>query len=91
MSRRSYRFEALEVILSVILIGMTVVLFLRSSELTFLFPAVFAVAAVLSLLAALEGIVFNRNRVVRKSRAVVFGILTLILIVITYISFRVVM
>ena len=71
-------------------IGLAVVLFFRSSDLTLLFPLVFGLAALLSLLSALEGTVFNRNRVIKKSRIVVFGILTLVLGGLAYMSYRVV-
>ncbi len=90
MRKRNIQFEVLQVILSVGIIGLTVFLFFRSTELTILFPVVFGCAALLSLLSALEGTVFNRNRVVRKSRAVVFGLLTVILGLLSYVSFRVV-
>lgn len=90
MRRRNYQFEILEVILSLAVIGLSVVLFFRSSELTLLFPLVFGLAAILSLMAALEGTVFNRNRVIKKSRIVVFGILTVLLAGLAYISYRVV-
>ena len=90
MRRRNYQFEILEIILSLAVIGLSVVLFFRSSELTLLFPLVFGLAAVLSLMAALEGTVFNRNRVIKKSRIVVFGILTVLLAGLAYVSYRVV-
>ena len=90
MRRRNYQFEILEVILSLAVIGLSVVLFFRSSELTLLFPLVFGLAAILSLMSALEGTVFNRNRVIKKSRIVVFGILTILLAGLAYVSYRVV-
>ncbi len=90
MRRRNYQFEILEVILSIAVIGLSVVLFFRSSELTLLFPLVFGLAAILALMSALDGTVFNRNRVIKKSRIVVFGILTVLLAGLAYISYRVV-
>ncbi len=90
MRRRNVQFEVIQVILSAAVIVLTVFLFFRSEELTILFPMVFGTAALLCLLSALEGTVFNRNRVIRKSRMIVFGILTLVLGVLTYVSFRVV-
>ncbi|MBR6404708.1 MAG: hypothetical protein IKS18_00765 [Lachnospiraceae bacterium] len=90
MRRRNIQFEVFQVILSLGVIGLAVVLFFRSSDLTLLFPLVFGLAALLSLLSALEGTVFNRNRVIKKSRIVVFGILTLVLGGLAYMSYRVV-
>ena len=90
MRRRNIQFEVFQVILSLGVIGLAVVLFFRSSDLTLLFPLVFGLAALLSLLSALEGTVFNRNRVIQKSRIVVFGILTLVLGGLAYMSYRVV-
>ena len=86
MRRRNIQFEVFQVILSLGVIGLAVVLFFRSSDLTLLFPLVFGLAALLSLLSALEGTVFNRNRVIKKSRIVVFGILTLVLGGLAYMS-----
>ena len=91
MRKRNYQFEILQVILSIAIIVLTVILFVRSSEMTILFPVVFGLAALLSLLCALEGTAYNRNRVVKKSRIVLFGILAAVLAVLTYVSFRVVM
>lgn len=91
MRKRNYQFEILQVILSAAVIVLTVVLFFKSNELTILFPVVFGIAALLCLLAALEGTAYNRNRVIRKSRIVLFGILTVILGILTYVSFRVVL
>ncbi|MBR6323287.1 MAG: hypothetical protein IKR59_10480 [Lachnospiraceae bacterium] len=91
MRKRNYQFEILQVILSAAVIVLTVVLFFKSNELTILFPVVFGIAALLCLLAALEGTAYNRSRVIRKSRVVLFGILTVILGLLTYVSFRVVL
>ena len=91
MRKRNYQFEILQVVLSAAVIILTVVLFFKSDELTILFPAVFAIAALLCLLAAMEGTAYNRDRVIRKSRIVLFGILTVILGILTYVSFRVVL
>ena len=90
MRRRNIQFEVFQVILSLGVIGLAGVVFCRSSDLTLLFPLVFGLAALLSLLSALEGTVFNRNRVIKKSRIVVFGILTLVLGGLAYMSYRVV-
>ena len=91
MRRRNYEFEIIEIILAVIIIVLTVVLFFRSAELTILFPVVFALACVLTILYAFEGILYNRNRVVKKSRLIVYGFLALVLGFITYVSIRTVM
>ncbi len=91
MRKRSYQYEILMVVLSAAIIVLTVLLFLRSSELTILFPVVFGLAAVLSVLSALEGIAFNKNRVVSKRRAVIFGVLALLLLVLTVVALKVVL
>ena len=91
MRRRNYQFEILQIIFAVAIIVLTVMLFFRSTELSILFPVVFGLAAILSLLCALEGTVYNRNRVIRKSRIVIFGILTVVLALLCYVSIRVVM
>ena len=84
--RRSYEIEILEILLSIAIIVIMVVLFFKSGELSVLFPIEFGLAGMLSLLYALEGVLYNRNRVVRKTRLVVFGILAAVLIFLTVVS-----
>lgn len=90
MRRKSYRFNVIQILLCIAIIAFSVVLFLRTDELTILFPVVFGLAGILSVLYALEGIVFNRMRVVRKGRIVLFGLIALILFAIAYFSLKVV-
>ena len=84
--RRSFEIEVIEILLSVAIIVLTVVLFFKSGELTILFPIEFGLAAVLSILYALEGLLYNRNRVIRKTRLIIFGILAAVLIFFTVVS-----
>ena len=84
--RRSYEIEILEILLSVAVIVIMIVLFFKSGELSILFPIEFGLAGLLSLLYALEGLLYNRNRVIRKTRLIVFGILAAALIFLTVVS-----
>ena len=86
MRRRHYEFEMIEIALALAIVVLAVILFFRSGSLTILFPIVFGLGAVLSILYGLEGILYNRNRVVRKSRIVVFGIIAAVLILFTVLS-----
>lgn len=91
MRRRNYEFEAIQILLSIAIVVLTVILFFRSAELTILFPIVFGLSCVLAILYAFEGILYNRNRVVKKSRLVLFGFLAVILGIITFISAKAVL
>ena len=84
--RRSFEIEVVEILLSVAIIVLMVVLFFKSGELTILFPIEFGLAAVLSALYALEGLLYNRNRVIRKTRLIIFGVLAAVLIFFTVVS-----
>ena len=84
--RRSFEIEVVEILLSVAIIVLMVVLFFKSGEVTILFPIEFGLAAVLSALYALEGLLYNRNRVIRKTRLIIFGILAAVLIFFTVVS-----
>ncbi len=84
--RRSFEIEVIEILLSVAIIVLMVVLFFKSGELTILFPIEFGLAGVLSILYALEGLLYNRNRVIRKTRLIIFGILAAVLIFFTVVS-----
>ena len=84
--RRSFEIEVIEILLSVAIIVLMVVLFFKSGELTILFPIEVGLAAVLSILYALEGLLYNRNRVIRKTRLIIFGILAAVLIFFTVVS-----
>ena len=88
--RRNYTAEAVEIILALAVIALTVVLFIKSDELTILYPIVFALAAVMCVVYALEGVLFRRNRMVRKSRIILFLIAAAILLLIAWLSLRVV-
>lgn len=91
MRRRSYRFNVFQIILCIIIIGLAVILFFKTDELSILFPIIFGLASLLSILYALEGIVFNRTRVVKKGRIVMFGLVAVIMAVIAYFALRVVL
>ena len=90
MRRRNYEFEIIQIVLSVAIIVLAVILFFKSNELTVLFPIVFGLSAVLSVLYALEGIAYNRNRVIKKSRVVIFGILAVLLGIATFFGIQMV-
>ncbi len=89
--RRNYEIEVIQVLLSVAIVALTVILFFRSDELTILFPITFGLTTVLAAIYALEGLLFNRNRVTKRSRIVVFGLITVLMGLITYISARTVL
>lgn len=91
MRRRNYEIEVIQILMSIAIIIMTVILFIRSSELTVLFPVVFGMSAVLSVLYALEGVAYSRIRVIKKSRIVVFGIVALLLTGMTFVSAKIVL
>ena len=86
MRRRNYKLEVIEIILAVAILVLTVILCFRSKTLTALYPVTFGLAAVLSALYALEGILYNRNRIVKKNRVIAFGIVTVALVFLTVIS-----
>lgn len=86
MRRRNYELEILEIILAVSVIVLAIILCFRSASLTVLYPITFGLAAVLSALYALEGILYNRNRIVKKNRVIVFGLITVLLLILTVLS-----
>ena len=86
MRRRNFELEVIEIILAVAIIVLAVILCFRSATLTVLFPITFGLAAILAALYALEGILYNRNRIVKKNRVVVFGVITVALILITVLA-----
>ena len=73
------------------MIVLTVVLFFRADQLSVLFPVVFGLAAVLSLFYAFEGVLYNRDRVVKKGRLAAFILIGLVLAFITVIAARTVL
>lgn len=85
-NRRRYQIEVLEVVLASAIIVLSVILFFNSRELTVLFPIEFGLASVLSVLYALEGILYNRNRVVKKTRLILFGLIAAVLLFFAVIS-----
>ena len=89
--RRNYRIEAIQIIMAAAIIVLSAVLFFKSRELSLLFPVVFGLASLLCLVYAVEGIWFNKSRVTRKSRVVVFVLLAVILAVICFFSARTVL
>ncbi|MBQ6679159.1 MAG: hypothetical protein IJM76_03980 [Lachnospiraceae bacterium] len=91
MRRRSYLCEVIQVLLSAAVIVLTVVLFFRADQLSVLFPVVFGLAAVLSLFYAFEGVLYNRDRVVKKGRLAAFILIGLVLAFITVIAARTVL
>ena len=86
MRRRNFELEIIEIILAAAIVVLAVILCFRASTLTVLFPITFGLAAILSALYGLEGIFYNRNRIVKKNRVIVFGILSAILIILTVLS-----
>jgi len=89
--RRNYSAETLEVILALAVIVLTVFLFIRSDELTVLFPIVFGLGALMCLVYALEGTLFDKARKVKKSRGILFALAGLLLAGLTFLSLKVVM
>ena len=85
-NKRKYQFEIIQVVLAVAVIVMTVILMFHVTELTILYPLIFGTAAVLAFIYALEGILYNRNRVTRKTRVIVFGLIALALVALTVLS-----
>lgn len=86
MRRRIYKLQFIEIILAVAVIGLVIALAFVASKLTPLYPITFALAAVLSGLHFVEGFLSNPNRREITKRAIVFGIITLILIVLAVVS-----
>ena len=91
MRRRSYICEGIQLILCLAVIVLTVILFFRADTLSILFPVDFGVAAFLSLFYAFDGILYNRDRVVRKGRLIAFILIAVVLALITVIAVRTVM
>jgi len=91
MRRRHYQYEALEIIIAAGVIGCAIALFFKARELTILYPVTFGLAAVISLLHALEGVFFGKIIVIRKSRIVVFSIIAALLLALTGISLKMVL
>ena len=91
MRRRSYLCEVIQILLCAAVIVLTVVLFFRADQLSVLFPVVFGLAAVLSLFYAFEGVLYNRDRVVKKGRLAAFILIGLVLAFITVIAARTVL
>ena len=89
--RRNYRMEAVQVILCISIFVITVILFTKQAELTILYPIVFGLAAILSIVYALEGIVFNKGRVTKKSRFFLFMLAALVMAAFTYFSAKTVL
>ena len=89
--KRNYTVEVIQVILALAVIILTVVLFIKSDELTILFPIVFGLAALMCFIYAVEGIFFNKNRMVKKGRGILFAVLGICLALVTYLSGRVVL
>jgi len=86
LRRRNYELEVIEILLAIAVIVLAVILCFKSASLTILYPITFGLAAVLAALYALEGILYNRNRIVKKNRVIVFGILTALLLFLTVFS-----
>ena len=85
-NKRRYEFEIAQILLSLVIIVMVIILAFQFSELTILYPIVFGLSAILCVIYALEGILYNRNRVVKRTRVIVFGIVAVILVFFTVIS-----
>ena len=91
MRRRNYQYEALEILLALGVIGCSAALFFKARELTVLYPVPFGLAAVLSLLHALEGIFFIQITVVLKILVVVFSLIAVLLLGVMGISLKMIL
>ena len=89
--RRNYKIEALQIFMAIAIIALSVVLFFKSTELTILYPVVFGLSSLLSVIYALEGTLFNKTRVVRKSRMAVFLVVAILLAMLSFFSARTVL
>ena len=90
MRRRTYQFEILEIILCLVIVVCTVLLFFKANTLTVLYPVVFGASSLASFLYAFEGIWYNKDRVVRRSRLIIFLSMAVILAGVTYLSVKVI-
>lgn len=72
MRRRNIEIEIIEVLLASSVVVMTIILLFQTGKRSILYPLIFGVSAVLSFLYAFEGILYNKNRVIRKRRLIIF-------------------
>lgn len=86
MKRSNIEIEIIEIFLAIALAVLTVILLFRSSDLTILFPIAFGLGAILSVLYGLEGVLYNKSRVIKPARLIAFSILGALLLFFTVIS-----
>lgn len=86
MRRRKLGTAAVEVVLSIAVIALTVVLFLHPQEYVILYPVIFGLAAFLSLFYAFDGVLYNKDQVTDKGHAVIYCVLAVVLSAIAFIS-----
>ena len=86
MRRRNMEVEIIEILLAAAVVIMTVVLIFQAGKRSVLYPLIFGSAAVLSFLYAFEGIFYNKNRVIRKQRLIIFLVIGAALVTLTVFS-----
>ncbi|GEM_PF-4122817 len=80
---RNFRFQILEIICAAVIIILTILLLFQAAEWPILFPIIFGLATVLSLLYLFETIKYNPNRKNRQKRIILFVILSVVALGIT--------
>ena len=78
--------EIIEILLAAAVVVMTIVLLFQAGKRSVLYPLIFGVSALLSFLYAFEGILYNKNRVIRKRRLVIFLVIGAVLVTLTVFS-----
>ncbi|MBO7363859.1 MAG: hypothetical protein J6Z23_00950 [Lachnospiraceae bacterium] len=91
MRRRRFELGIVEAVIAVAVIVMSVLLFIRSEELTILYPVVFGSAALLAVICLIDAVIQSRNNHTRNSQAVLFGIAAAALAFMTYLTAKVVL
>lgn len=74
------------VLLAAAVVILTVILIFKASELTVLYPVIFGLSGLLSGIYSMEGVLYNRNRVIKRRRIWVFGIISLVLLAVMGVS-----
>lgn len=89
--RRHYEFSMVQAVLAIAIIVLGVTLLFNAAELTILYPTIFGVACLLAILCMIEGIIYNRNLQIKRRKGILYGLLALVLGVLTYVSLRVIL
>ena len=84
--RRNRSAEITEIVFAVVIILLCIVLFFFHEEYPILFTAVFAAASLNCLFKAYEGLRYGENRKEKSTRGILFGILTVVLAGVAYVS-----